>query len=140
MKMTVKSYVPSMQGKRYYFATTQLGHKLLDNIAFQYDHRVAVCFMQQLLVKAALNKWGEDAKAAGLNEISQLHWRKFFFPKLYKQLTKEQWEIVLDSHMFIVKKVEWRIRAVWLQEGINSRITCQKRILVHPLLQPNLCC
>ena len=82
-KTAVKTYVPSMQGKRYSFAMTQLGCRLLDSNAFQYDPRVAVCFMQQLSAKAALNEWGEDAEAAGLKDTSQLHWRKSFIPKLY---------------------------------------------------------
>jgi hypothetical protein len=68
VKTAVKQYVPSMQGKKYSFATTQLGRKLLDDETYQHDPRVVVCFMEQLSAKAALNKWGKDAKAAGLKE------------------------------------------------------------------------
>jgi hypothetical protein len=81
LREAVKSYVPSMQGKRYSFAMTQLGHKLLDNVEYWHDPRVALCFMEQLSAKAALKKWGKDAEAVGEKETSQLHWQKPFVPK-----------------------------------------------------------
>ncbi len=46
-------YVPAFSGKTCSFATTVLGTKMLDD-AYGYNQSVAFSFMQQLLVKSAL--------------------------------------------------------------------------------------
>jgi hypothetical protein len=66
-------YVPAFSGKTYSFATTVLGTKMLDNVAYGYNQSVAFSFMQQLSVKSALREWGDDARAAGEKEVNQLH-------------------------------------------------------------------
>jgi hypothetical protein len=53
----------------YSFATTVLGTKMLDNVAYGYNQSVAFSFMQQLLVKSALREWGDNARAAGEKEV-----------------------------------------------------------------------
>jgi hypothetical protein len=45
-----KPYVPAFSGKMYSFATTVLGTKMLDDVAYGYNQSVAFSFMQQLLV------------------------------------------------------------------------------------------
>ncbi len=77
------NYQPSMIGKRYLFATTQLDTTYLKDETYQYNLLVAFAFLQQLLVKAALKQWGSDAEIAGQKEASQLHWRDTFVPKLW---------------------------------------------------------
>ena len=86
-KQVVK-WKPSMQGKKYVFAalvlaTTELGKSFYQEENYQYDAGVAFAFMQQLSLKSALNKWGDDAEQAGIKEVSQLHWRDTFVPKHY---------------------------------------------------------
>ena len=98
------AYIPSMTGKKYSFATTELGGTMLDDEAYEYNQGVAYSFMQQLSVKAALKEWGEDARVAGEKETSQLHWRETFVPKRMSDLTSEQRDKILQSHMFVVKK------------------------------------
>jgi hypothetical protein len=53
------NYQPSMIGKRYLFATTQLVTTYLKDET--YDPLVAFAILQQLLVKAALKQWGSEA-------------------------------------------------------------------------------
>jgi hypothetical protein len=48
---------------------------MLDNVACGYNQSVAFSFMQQLLIKSALRKWGDNVRAAGEKEVNQLHWR-----------------------------------------------------------------
>ncbi len=67
------NYQPSMIGKRYLFATTQLGTTYLKDETYQNTLLVACAFLQQLLVKAALKQWGSEAEIAGHKEASQLH-------------------------------------------------------------------
>jgi hypothetical protein len=50
------NYQPSMIGKRYLFATTQLGTTYLKDETYQHNPLVAFAFLQQLLVKAALKQ------------------------------------------------------------------------------------
>jgi hypothetical protein len=83
-------YIPAFSGKTYSFATTVLGTKMLDNVAYGYNQSVAFSFMQQLLVKSVLREWGDDARAAGEKEINQLHWRETFVPRQMSELTAEQ--------------------------------------------------
>ena len=57
--------IPAFSGKTYSFATTVLGMKMLDDVAYGYNQSVAFGFMQQLLEKSALRDWGDDARAVG---------------------------------------------------------------------------
>ncbi len=57
--------------------------------------------MQQLSVKSALSEWGDDARAAGENEVNQLHWRETFFSRQMSELTVEQQAKIFQSHVFI---------------------------------------
>jgi hypothetical protein len=83
-------YVPEFSGKTYSFATTVLGTKMLDNVAYGYNQSMVFSFMQQLLVKSALREWGDNARAAGEKEVNQLHWREMFVPRQMLELTAEQ--------------------------------------------------
>jgi hypothetical protein len=98
------NYQPSMIGKRYLFATTQLGTNYLEDKTYQHNPLVAFAFLQQLLVKAALKQWGSEAEMAGQKQASQLHWRDTFVPMLWTDLSADEKSKILESHMFIVRK------------------------------------
>ena len=98
------NYQPSMIGKRYLFATTQLGTTYLEDETYQHNPLVAFAFLQQLLVKAALKQWGSEAEMAGQKEASQLHWRNTFVPMLWTDLSADEKSKIFESHMFIVRK------------------------------------
>jgi hypothetical protein len=93
-----------MIGKRYSFATTQLGTTYLEDETYQHDPLVAFASLQRLLVKAALKQWGSEAEMAGRKEASQLHWRDTFFPKLWTDLSADEKSKIIKSCMFIVRK------------------------------------
>jgi len=94
-----------MTGKKYSFANTILGARMLGNKAFEYNQVVSYSFMQQLSVKAALREWGDEARVAGEKETSQLQWRETFVPKQMSELTtNKQRSKVLHSHMLVVRK------------------------------------
>ena len=76
-----------MTGKKYPFATTVLGGRILGDEAYEYNPVVSYSFMQQLSLKIALNQWGDDARVAGEKETNQLHWRDTFVPKQMSDLT-----------------------------------------------------
>ncbi len=49
-------YIPAFSGKTCSFASTVLGMKMLDDVAYGYNQSVAFSFMQQLLVQSALRE------------------------------------------------------------------------------------
>jgi hypothetical protein len=114
-------YIPTMTGKKYSFATTVLGGTMLGDEAYEYNQRVAYSFMQQLSVKAALKQWGDNARVAGEKETSQLHWRETFVPKRISDLTSEQRDKILQSHMFVVKKRDGVTKARMVAGGNLQR-------------------
>ncbi len=60
--------------------------------------------MAQLSMKAAIKKWGEQAKFAISKEMKQLHWRNLYKPQHWHVLTKKQKEQILESHIFVEEK------------------------------------
>ena len=110
-----------MKGKKYSFATTAHGSNMLDDKAYEYNQVVTYSFMQQLSVKAGLKEWGDDARAAGEKEISQLQWRKTFVAKQMSDLTTEQRGKILPSHMFVVKKRDGVTKARIVADGNQQR-------------------
>jgi hypothetical protein len=114
-------YIPAFSEKTYSFATTVLGTKMLDNVAYGYNQSVVFSFMQQLLVKSALREWGDDARAAGEEEVNQLDWRETFVPRQMSELTVEQQTKILQSHMFIGQKWTGETKARMVADGNMQR-------------------
>ncbi len=77
----------AVSGKSSSFATTALGIRMLDNVDYSYNQSMAFSSMEQLSVKAALRKWGDNAKVAGEKEVNQLHWREMFVPRQMSEST-----------------------------------------------------
>jgi hypothetical protein len=84
-----ETYVPSMKGKKYAVAMTQIATSLGTSknamalaqmsvkLMTKGDHRRADLVgmtMAQLSMKAAIKKWGEQAKFAISKEMKQMHW------------------------------------------------------------------
>jgi hypothetical protein len=120
-RVVPKPYKPSWTGKSYAYAMTQLGSSFLDDEEHQHDPRLAFCFMQQMSLKAALKNWGNDAEKAGVAETSQLHWRNTFIPRKHADLTPDQREKILESHMFVVKKRTGEYKARLVAGGNKQR-------------------
>ena len=79
-----------MTGKKYAYATTVLGTKMLADKLYRYNQQVAISFMQQLSVRAVIKEWGHDAVVASEKEANQLHWRETFAPRRMSELSDEQ--------------------------------------------------
>ena len=111
----VKSYEPSMTGKKYSFAAMMLDK------SYEHDAEVAYAFLQHLSLRSALKQWGTNAKDAGVKKVSQLHWRDTFVPKRYSDLTDEEKKKVLESHMFVVNKRDGKMKARKVAGGNTQR-------------------
>ncbi len=100
-----EKYVPSMQGNKYQVALAQITSSLgsrktsmafammsfkLMNKSTHQCAAVVKMVMAQVLLKAALNKWGREAEESVGKEMKQLHWQNSFKPMHWKSLTAEQ--------------------------------------------------
>ena len=78
------------------------------------DHRRADLVgmtMAQLSMKAAIKKWGEQAKFAISKEMKQMHWQNSYKPRHWHSLSKKQKDQVLESHIFVEQKRDGTIKA-----------------------------
>ena len=105
-----------MKGKSYKYVATQVNES-----TFEYDPRVIETIFTQLLLKAVIKTWGKDATNAAEAEMKQLHWRNSFMPKLYEDLSPEQREKILESHIFIKQKRSGEIKGRTVTGGNKQR-------------------
>ncbi len=91
-----EKYIPSMQGKKYAVALSQITECLKDSkngmamaqmsvkLMSPGVHRkadIVGMIMAQLSMKAAIKKWGECTRYTISKEMKQLHWRNSYKPK-----------------------------------------------------------
>ena len=114
---TKPGYVPSLKGTKYSYAVTQLeqqgvlnpdAHMFMQQEFYQADPYVVAMIMTQLSLKSGLREWGDTAYKAAHSEMKQLHFRDTFRPMHYRQLSKKQRQMILESHMFLKQKTVWK--------------------------------
>jgi hypothetical protein len=97
---------------------------------YQAEPSVVAAIMTQLSLKAGLKQWGDKAFMADHSEMKQLHLRKKFKPKHWRELTASQHQRVLESHMFLKEKRDGKVKGrTWLEET-SSETTSPGRTLV----------
>lgn len=72
---------------------------------------VTFACMTQLSMKAGLKKHRETGEAAASKELNQLHLREVFQPVDWVQLSKEERQSVMESHMFVKEKRDGTVKA-----------------------------
>ena len=60
--------------------------------------------MTQLSMKARMRQWGDKGKNASSKDLSQLHMRDTFGPNNPKTLNKQEYDQVIESHLFLKGK------------------------------------
>ena len=60
--------------------------------------------MTQLSMKAGLKRWKEKGETAVTQELEQLHFRDTFEPINHKDLSKKDYDEVLESHLLKEKR------------------------------------
>ena len=98
-----------MSGKTYSY--TQLGLSFLQDAHFEYSGEIVMAVMTQLLLKAALKQWGDDAKIAVEAKVKQLQWQNSFKPVHWKDIDEVKRNQVLELHVFVKKKQLGQIKA-----------------------------
>jgi hypothetical protein len=142
-----KKYIPSMKGNKYAVAMTQIVASLKDSKHAKAMSQMSVklmspgvhrqvdiigMIMAQLSMKAAIKKWGDEAKFAISKELKQLHWRNLYKPRHWHALTKKQKEQILESHIFVEKKRDGTIKAGKVIGGNKQRDYITKEDVSSP--------
>lgn len=115
-KRRPNDYVPSMKGKKYSNAQFDVFDEMQKT-----SPTVVATIMTQLSMRAGLKAWGEPAKRAVKDEMSQLHFRDTFRPRHWKDLTKEEKARLLESHLFLKKKRCGKIKGRTVAGGNKQR-------------------
>jgi hypothetical protein len=102
-----------MTGSKYLYAVTKLesqgvlypdAHMFVQDDFYQAEPDVVAVIMTQLSLKAGLKEWGKKGFKAAHSEMKQLHLRKTFKPKHWREMSKAQRQTMLESHMFLKLK------------------------------------
>ncbi len=124
--------IPSMQGNKYQSVLAQITSSLgtsdasmalakmsakLMNKGIQQRANFVGMVMAQVLLKAALKKWGKEAEESVGKEMKQLHWQNSFKPMHWKSLTAKQHKKVLESHIFVERKCDGALKAQQVAGG-----------------------
>lgn len=112
----VISYKPSMTGKRYKYAASQMAAE-----TYKFNPRVVETVMTQLSMKAAIKMGGNEAKIAAETEMKQLHWQNLFRPVHWNDLSKKKSEMILESHIFMQQKRTSEIKGRAVAGGNKQR-------------------
>ncbi len=130
-KQTQK-YVSSMQGNKYQVALAQITNslvtsdtsmalakmfvKLMSKGIHQHADIIGMV-MAQVLLKAALKKWGKEAEESVGKEMKQLHGQNSFQPMHWKSLKAKQHKKVLESQIFVGRKHDGILKAQQVAGG-----------------------
>ncbi len=123
--------VASLQGSKNALSMAQMSVKLM----LPGVHRKADTFgmiMAQLLMKASIKKRGAETEYAITKEMKQLHGHDSYKPKHWHGLTKKQKEQVLESHIFVERKRDGKIKARKVIGGNKQRNYIPKEDLSSP--------
>jgi hypothetical protein len=96
-------------------------HMFVQDDFYQAKPEVAAAIMTQLSLKAGLKEWGDQGFKAAQSYMKQLHFRKTFKPKHWRDLSKAQQQTVLESHMFRKLKRDGNIKGRTVA-GVNTQL------------------
>ena len=96
-----------------------------------YDHAVFYA-MTQLSMKAGMRQWGEPTTEAVSTELEQIHYRDTFDPVNHHSPSKEEYEKVLESHLFLKQKRDETIKGIMVAGGNTQRGTIDKEDTASP--------
>jgi hypothetical protein len=101
---------------------------------YQAEPDVVAAIMTELLLKAGLKEWGEEAFMAAQFEMKQLHFRNTFKPKLWRELSQVHRQTVLESHMSLKQKWDGKIKGRTVAGGNKQRDYISKEDASSPTI------
>jgi hypothetical protein len=109
-------YIPRMKGKKYETVNFNLGEE-----PETLDAHIMELLFNQVSFKQNLKLWGENGYEAAFKEMDQLHRRDVFKPLEAKELTKEEKQKTMESHIFLKEKKDGSIKGRTVAEGRKQR-------------------
>ena len=120
---------------KFTFATIHPDTCMFLNYGTDWD-QVLHCSMTQISMKAGMRRWGEENVGIWVDgckgqnyvskELSQLHMRDTFDPINPKTLNKQEYDQVLESHLFLKEKRDESIKGCMVAGGEKQRGTIDK--------------
>ena len=122
--------MPSFSGNKYETNVTTFSSGV--NFAFPYVHpythmrsnqgpdwdHVIHYSMTQISMKYGMKRFGTIGVNAGSNEIKHLHLRNIFKPVDPRTLSKEEYDEVLESHLFRKEKIEKSFKGIMVWTSV----------------------
>ena len=139
----MSSYIPSMSGRKYGYAVTQLSdegiifpeaHAFVQDEFYNSDPVIVATVMSQVSLKTAMKLWGKDARSAAEAEIRQFHWRDLFKPVHWKDLSDKEKQMVLESHILVTKKKDGLVKGRHVAGGNKQRNFIKKEDASSPIV------
>ena len=123
------AYIPSFKGQTYKALTTiQDAHSFFtfpdsfpDSHLNSHFALVSSYSMTQLSMQAGLKRWKQAGEDAITSELKQLHFRDTFLPVNPKNLSKQDFDNVLESHLFLKQKRDDTIKGRMVAGGNKQR-------------------
>ena len=120
-----------MKGQTYNYSAAQVESTTL-------EPKIVEMVLTQLTLKAAVKLWGNEATLAAEAEMKQLHWRNTFRPVHWNELTEQQKETVLESHIFLSQKCTREIKCRTVAGGNKQRGYIKKEDASSPTVATKL--
>ena len=83
-------------------------------------------------MKEGMRQWGEQATEAVTTELEQIHYHNTLEPANHRSLSKEEYEKVLESHLFLKQKRDKTIKGRMVARGNKQHITIDKEDVASP--------
>ena len=88
--------------------------------------------MTQVSMKEGMRQWGEPATEAVSTELEQIHYHNTLEPANHRSLSKEEYEKVLESHLFLKQKRDKTTKGRMVAGGNKQRGTIDKEDVASP--------
>ena len=121
----------TMLNPNFTFATIHPDTHMLLNYGADWD-QVIHCGMTKLSMKAGMRQWGNKGHNDVSKELSQLHMRDTFEPINPKTLNNQEYDQVLELHLFFKEKRDKSIKGRMVAGGDKQRGTINKADAASP--------
>jgi hypothetical protein len=128
VRFAPKYYKPSMRGKSYMMnQITEYAEMLKEQVLHPDWHMeipdddILACILTQVSMRTGLKMWGKRAREALKGEVQQMHYRDTFEPLKYEELTAEEKQQILESHLFLTEKRDKTIKGRLVAGGDKQK-------------------
>ena len=127
---TKTDYIPGMSGNQYETVNTQVEcednlhkdvHMFFCQELIQEVPDAAASIMKQLYIKLGTKRLEGKIQTSDKYYMKQLHFRDIFKPNHYRELYENKKKSILESHMFLKKNRDGKIKGMTMEGGKKQR-------------------